>query len=414
MDILRWTPAEVGDRLIDCIVSFSAYSKERFQYATALASYSAIKPTMTSLETIHDALEDIGRAIAPYTGYEGEYLQGIHQALVCALRIAQGDQLSYVERVKALQQLECQMIPEHNILQLREKVSKALGDMGYQGDCGAKVQQWMQETVIAPDEVTKVAREYIDQAKHDTLKRVIELPEDDRIDEIKGVTGVFWSGFSLYNGDHCGTLHFNLDRPWSVPTFVNILCHEGYPGHQAFYCRWDQLYQQGKWPLEASYYAYNTPTNALFEGGPELGLHALGWDDPTVETAGISMEMKKVFALGRDIIDLQRMYQTNACFMANIHQANQQECVQYMLSSGIFAEVEALNAYRFFTDPIKSTYYPGYYYGRWFILKAYELFAPDRRKDFFRILYDTPHTTDTFIQAIREASGEDFVPFVGL
>ena len=412
--MLRWTEPEIGQGLIDSLLSLSEYTKGRYNYATALASYSQLGPTMPTLEAIMDKLEQVGKGIGQISGYQGEYLGGIYQALTCAARIAQGDQLTYNERVKQLQQLDCQMIPQENMNLLRENIDCSLTDMGYKGKFNEKILQWLNETVIPADEVTKVARLYIDRSKKDTLAYVVDLPEDDGIDDIHGVNGVFWSGFSRYNGQFRGTLHFNLDRPWSVPTFVNILCHEGYPGHQAFYCRWDYLYQQDRWPLEAAYYAYNTPTNALFEGGPELGLHALGWDDLSIETEGISMDKKKIFALGRQIIDLQRMYQTNACFLVNTYQASQQEGIHYMLDSGIFSEVEAINAYRFFTDPIKSTYYPGYYYGRWMILKAYEQFAPDKRKNFFRILYDTPHTTNTFIKAIAEETGQEFKPFSGI
>ena len=82
-----------------------------------------------------------------------------------------------------------------------------------------------------------------------------------------------------------------------------------------------------------------------------------------------------------------------------------------MTGSGFLTEVEANNVYRFFTHPVQSTYYPCYYYGRWMIYEAYEAWPKDRRNEFFRLLYDTPQTTDTFIKNVQKVLGETFAPF---
>jgi hypothetical protein len=43
--------------------------------------------------------------------------------------------------------------------------------------------------------------------------------------------------------------------------------------------------------------------------------------------------------------------------------------------------------------------------------KAYDSVSKEQRADFFKILYDTPHTTNTFIDAVSELSGREFQPF---
>ena len=54
---------------------------------------------------------------------------------------------------------------------------------------------------------------------------------------------------------------------------------------------------------------------------------------------------------------------------------------------------------------------PSYYYGRWLVGNAYHCFPKERRGEVFRLLYDYPHTNDTFIAAVKQASGKDFEPF---
>lgn len=412
--MLRWMAPAFGDSLIDVMLSISAQSKLRYGKETALASYSTGRPTLTTLDEIADQVVILQKAASDMTGHEGAYIQGMLEAFGCSAQVLQGDQLSYLEKVDRMQQISLQEIPKENFAGLAEKIERQLKELGYKGKVGEAIGHYLDDTLIPPGEVTTLAKQFLGQAKADTLSKVIQLPAGDGIDGVHGATNVFWSGYSRYDGNYRGTLNFNLDRPWSRPTFANILCHEGYPGHQAFYCRWDDLYQRGLLPLEGAYYAYNTPSNGLFEGGPEIGLHALGWDDPLVVTPGLSMEMKQSFALGRDILDLQRMYQTNGCYYVNVQGAANEEAIRYMLSGGTLSQVEAENACRFFTDPLQCTYYPAYYYGKWMVLGAYQCFEENERPEFFKILYDTPHTTNTFIQAIAEATKKPFAPFTGL
>jgi hypothetical protein len=42
---------------------------------------------------------------------------------------------------------------------------------------------------------------------------------------------------------------------------------------------------------------------------------------------------------------------------------------------------------------------------------AYDATPVDKRKEYFDILYDTPHTTFTFIDAISELNRKEFKPF---
>ena len=41
------------------------------------------------------------------------------------------------------------------------------------------------------------------------------------------------------------------------------------------------------------------------------------------------------------------------------------------------------------------------------IYEAYEAWPKDRRNEFFRLLYDTPQTTDTFIKNVQKVLGDN-------
>jgi hypothetical protein len=81
------------------------------------------------------------------------------------------------------------------------------------------------------------------------------------------------------------------------------------------------------------------------------------------------------------------------------------------IADRVFTDAE--RAYAFFTDPVSRTNYPQYYYGRRIVKLAFERFEGSEvdRQRFFDLIYRTPHTTSTFIEAVAAASGAPFDPF---
>jgi hypothetical protein len=409
--MLRWTDEPVGEKIVDIVVSLNEQAQKLHSQEVATASYSHVKPTLSGFDEIGDALDEVESALKTTEGHEGEYMRAMANGFRYFARSLQGDNVPYEVLIANIQELPSTLITDQQLEHARELVEKGLSDLGYKGSLFEKATAWRSDTLIDPEQVTTVAENFRENSKQGTLKRVIGLPEEDGIDWIKPIRGVFWSGYSKYTGNYRGNLTFNIDRPWTEPILAQIMAHEGYPGHQAFYCRWDYLFQQGKLPLEASYYLINSPTNALFEGGPETALSFLGWDDVNEETPGVTDGQKQQYLLARNYLDYQRMFTTNACYMYNLGQVSREEAIDYLITKGGITEIEANNAFRFFSDPIQKTYFPCYYYGRWMVGNAYKETPKEKREEYFYILYDTPHTTKTFIKAISKLNGKEFDAF---
>ena len=411
MNQMRWTKEGVGEKYVDIIVSLSAQSVALHGEKTALANYAEIPSTLKTQDAIAAAIEEVNREIKDVPGHSGEYMRVTMTACACFLRILAGDDIPYRQRVKDIQQVDFNPIPQQNYAVLREQLDKELADLGYRGTAEEKINAFLQAGVLSAEKVTSTAKELIAGMRTAALQRVTSLPQDEGITAVNGVTGVFWSGFSQYDGKNKGQLTFNLERPWSVPTFANVLSHEAYPGHQTFYCLWDVLYLAGKLPLEGAFYQINAPTNCLFEGGPENGLDFLGWIAGDGEDMSVDPATKKAYTLGRKFLDLQRMAQTQACYLHHVEGASKEEAQAYMVNSKLLTEIEAANVVRFFTNPVQATYYPAYYYGKHIVRQAFHLYGPARREEFFRELYTVPHTNSTFIKAVSAGTGSEFRPF---
>lgn len=410
-NVLYWTTPEIGQRMVDVALSLHAYTLETYQFDSVLANYGGFRASLKTLDAIGLAIEELEKEISPYGGIQGEYLKGTLLALKGFTRVMCGDKMSYAEKMRDIMELPMQPIPQSKYEGLRETVDCQLTDLGYRGGTMEKIAGWKADHFIPTEQVIDFARQYLDACKKATLARVTTLPEEDAISELYGVRGEFWSGHSSYCGNFKGRLRFNLDRPWSGPTFINILAHEGYPGHQVSYCRWDWLFQQGLYPVEASWYMLASPANTVFEGLPENGTHFLGWDQPGSAAAEIPEELKPKLALAWDISDLQRIVQTRACMMYNADGASRADVMEYFEKTAIFSEVEARNTFRFFSHPIQHIQYPSYYYGRWMVRQAWDLCPEGSRDQLFALLYDTPMSNHTFIRSVEAIIGMPFTPF---
>ena len=243
--MLRWTESPIGESLLDVVLSIHEQTVALHGDRVVLANYSDAKSTLRHFDEIGRKLDELDTALSTLGGHPGRYLRAMAKAFRCQARNLQGDKIPYDILLADIQELPAGLIPEGRMVRQRVRAEAGLRGLGYRGSYQEMSQAWLSATRIKPEMVTQVAQSLIAVAKQATLARVIGLPEQDGIDEVKSIRGVFWSGYSKYLGGYRGDLTFNIDRPWSEPTFAQVLTHEAYPGHQAFYCRWDHLFRQG-------------------------------------------------------------------------------------------------------------------------------------------------------------------------
>jgi hypothetical protein len=407
MTPLAYTDPDTAARFIDVVASLSQIG-ERPEYLgreMLLSNYSGVSPTLTTLEEVEAELAQVEAAAASLSGHPGAYMRAVTTGARAVLSILKKEGRPYLDLVRDIIQVDFQPIPASEAARLREELSAGLGELGYGGNLRQQVDAWLAATSLTGEAVLEFGREVLEQARAETLAKVTPLPDGEGIDSLTGVRDVFYSGRSAYTGDYRGWLRFNIDKTWQRDVFVQVLCHEAYPGHQTFYALWDELFRQGKWPLEAAFYTRNAPTNPIFEGGPEVAMHLLGWDiGDTPEALGLRM--------GQVYKDLGRISMNNACLAVNTGQMTREEAVELMVEHLVLRD-DAERAYGFFTNAVSRTHYPQYYYGRRVVSEALKRMEHDEtsRRRFTDILYRTPHTTGTFIAAVAEATGAPFDPF---
>jgi hypothetical protein len=268
MTPLVYTDPATARRYVDAVTSLSVLGEARFGRPLVLANYTDVGPTLTA-STPWRARSTTSRGRRrPGAGHPRAYMTALLRASRTLVGILRGEERPYRELVQGILEIDHRPIPESETRRLRAELHEGLGLLGYEGELERQVPAWLADTSLTGDAVIEFGQSILDDARRATEARVLKLPPGEGVDSFTGVRDIFYSGRSQYTGGFRGWLHFNIDKDWQRDLFVHVLCHEAYPGHQTFYALWDELYQQGRWPVEAAYYQLNNPTNAVFEGGP--------------------------------------------------------------------------------------------------------------------------------------------------
>jgi hypothetical protein len=403
--VLFWTNPETANDIVDIVASINKYVKKTYNENPVSANYSRPEPTMNTLDEIARKVESVQSVVAHMPeGHPKDYLTAAANAFKVLLEYMSDEKYDYHTAVKNILEVDLREIPKENFQKLSESINKRLIDDGY-----FEIGAWQNDRKIPKDKVIWTANKYIEKAREKTRREIIELPESEKIESVNPIEGVFFSGLSEYLGNFTGKLTFNIERPWNAPSFACVLTHESYPGHHSYYALWDYLFERGELPMEASYYLINAPNNCLFEGAPEVGINFLGWNDPNVDTPEISEREKQEIILAKEIMDLQRMYQTNANYFYNVEKRSKSAVLAYMLDAGWYSEIEAENTFKYFSDHYKSIYYPSYYYGRWMVQRIFDLFKNESNaREFYKLIYTVPQTNSTLMKTL----GKDYNSFM--
>lgn len=417
MSTLYWTDPETARLLVNIAASLAKSVQSSTKIPLFHGQLLGVEPTLAGYDEIKTAIDRVSEKVSKVSGYPGEYLKDTVGALGGLLKfLTHQKDYTFVDAQREIMGIDFRPIPEPIFEKFYSLVNGQLEDLGYTGAPGEKIRKWQEDHLIPADKVILVAEQYLEKSRAAAKQRVVPyLPEGEAVNDVQSVRDMPWSGYSSYTSPYKSKLLFNIDRPWNAPSFANVLTHEGYPGHHAVNCLWEKGFHDGTFPFEGAYYLDSAPNNALFEGVPEVAVRFIGWDDPTVDTPEITAQEKADIILAKNIMDLQRLYQTTACYLYHVEHKTKDEVVKYMVDTGWYSPVEAENTTRMFTFSFGAIYYPGYYYGRWLVQNAYDAVPASHRNELFRLLYTTPQTNRTLIDAVRKIPGcEAFEPYKGI
>lgn len=295
-----------------------------------------------------------------------DYLSAQVRALATLARAAAGETLPYREEVAALFDIAAERTPEA----VYEEALAALDDaLPGAGELAPRMIAWRDQFAMPLEAVGPAVERILAEVRR-RAQAFAPLPEGEAV-EIALVSDKPWSGYNWFLGNCRSRVEINTDLPVRANALVDLMCHEGYPGHHTEHALKELRLYQARGFGEHAIQLINTPECVISEGIATLAqsiVYAPGeaeaWQAEHVYAPlGIAVDPERE----RQINDAQRVFRSlsgNVALMVHEDGAGEDEAVAYLMRYGLESEERARHRMRFITDPLWRPYVFTYHVGR--------------------------------------------------
>ena len=320
-----------------------------------------------------------------------DYLTAQVAALATLARKLGGEKIAYVDEVRQLFDVEAERIPDDAYATAIDTLDEVLpGD----GPVPARLQRWRKQFEITNDQARLAVETIIDEVRARTAS-LVTLPEGESV-EISFVSDKPWSGYNWYLGNARSLVEINTDLPIRANALLDLMAHEGYPGHHTEHALKEIRLYHEKGYGEHAIQLINTPECVISEGVATLA-QSMIFD----EAEGSRWQAEHVwqpFGIDADperearIIDAQWVLRSvggNAALLMHQEGRPEDEVVRYLMEYGLSTEEEARHRVRFIADPLWRPYIFTYHVGRDLLgrwLDEAEASGETKRSRFVRLL----------------------------
>ena len=294
-----------------------------------------------------------------------DYLTAQVRAMETTCRTLTGEQIGYTDEVRLLFDIEPAKTPES----VYDEAIAALHDaLPGEGDVAARMIAWREQFEIPAD----VARSMIDTIAAEIRERTagfVTLPQDESI-EISMVSDKPWGGYNWYLGDCRSLIEVNTDLPIRVSGLLDLICHEGYPGHHTEHAIKELRLFGERGYGEHAIQLINTPECVISEGIATLAQSIIFTPEAASEwrgsrlyaPLGLPIDPAQEVQIERAMRQLKSVG-ANAALLLHDDGAPEDEVVAYLVRYGLETDARARHRMRFLSDPLWRAYVFTYHVG---------------------------------------------------
>ncbi|MGB8402891.1 MAG: DUF885 domain-containing protein [Mycobacterium sp.] len=207
---------------------------------------------------------------AGLTQQRAEYLKAHLRALECAGRKFAGEDVGFVDEVRAYFDVSITKGDEDRYREAHRLLDDAVGGSG---PLAERMRAYRAGEEIAPERLEECIHAF-SSALRDRVRAEFPLPETETIN-YEVVTDKPWSGFNYYEGNYRSTVAVNADLKQQMSNLPRLVAHESYPGHHTEHCRKEFGLVAGQNQAEQTIFLVNTPQCLMAEGLADLALYAV-------------------------------------------------------------------------------------------------------------------------------------------
>lgn len=332
-----------------------------------------------------------------------DYLSKEMRAIQAALSILEGKESPLAEEVEALYDISPRWVSET----VFEEAHQTLEELLPSGPS-------LFERMAARSKAAEVSAEQAQPLLHEItteLRRRTQarfgLPAGESL-EVRLVKNEPWGAYNWYLGEFRSRIDVNTDLPLHAPALVNMMAHEGYPGHHTDHSIKEQRLVQERDCIEFSITILHAPSCVVAEGIATQAMSMVLSDDEWVTwhtdelfpRAGLDhLDAGRERAIDRACRQLDEAVLGNVAFLLHDHGLDEEEAVAYMQRYGLKSEQEARHLMPLLTNRLLGSYVFNYGYGRQ-MLDALFAAQGDRDRWFARLL--TQPVTPSQVRAWTE------------
>jgi hypothetical protein len=317
-----------------------------------------------------DLLDRATSLLADVTGTElppsrTDYLTAQVTALQATCRKLTGEEIPYRDEVRLYFDIEPAKTPEA----VYNEAIAALGDaLPGTGDIATRMIAWRDQFVV-PVDTARLMIETIATEIRARSTAFAPLPEGEGI-EVAMVSGKPWSGYNWYLGNCRSLVEINTDLPIQASRLLDLICHEGYPGHHTEHAIKEQRLYRELGYGEHAIQLINTPECVISEGIATLAQSVIFTADEAAAwrrehlyiPAGIAVDP----ARERQVMDAQRALTSvagNAALLLHEDGVAANEVAAYFEKYALESPERARHRLSFISDPLWRAYIFTYHVG---------------------------------------------------
>lgn len=321
-----------------------------------------------------------------------EFLDAHLRALECSGRKFAGDEIGFVDEVRAYFDVEISPGDPDDYRDAHRKMDEVLaGD----GSLSERMAAHRRADEI-PQERLSACVEAFSGALRELVRARYPLPDHEHVTyEVVGDKP--WSGFNYYQGNYRSTVAINSDLRQHMANLPRLIAHEAYPGHHTEHCRKEAgLVAAGQ--AEQTLFLVNTPQCLMAEGLADLALRSIVgpswgvWAQEIYADLGLRFDGERAERLAEVSAQLLGVRQ-DAALMLHDQGRDPDEVAEFLQRWNLASPARVRQSLRFLSSPLWrayiSTYVEGYrLLGGWLDRAA----DADDRAERFRRLLDEPLT----------------------
>lgn len=321
-----------------------------------------------------------------------EFLDVHLRALECSARKFAGEEIGFVDEVRAYFDVEIAPGDPAEYRAAHQKMGEVLGGTG---PLAERIIAHRKGDEIPPERLEDCVRAF-SGALRERVRARYPLPDHEHVTyEVVGDKP--WSGFNYYLGNYQSKVAINSDLRQHMAVLPSLIAHEAYPGHHTEHCRKEAgLVAAGQ--TEQMIFLVNTPQCLMAEGLADLALRSIvgpGWGKWAQEIyadLGLRFDGDRAERLSEASAQLLGVRQ-DAALMLHDQGRDADEVAGFLERWSLTTAERARQSLRFLSSPLWrayiSTYVEGYkLLGGW-LDRATDA---DDRADRFRRLLDEPLT----------------------